>query len=343
MLRFTRVAAVFQLTVMIACSIHAQDDSTIIDRLITEATAMEPLVQSQPARDFLGAVENLPRLPAPRIAFVDKATRTKLSQSEFDALDDSAKAPFERREYGDDFYYYTAYGTPLAFVRALDLVGQAGLTTLDGKRVIDFGFGSIGQLKLMASLGATAHGIDVEPLFEIVYSDPSDTGAVVRSDIAGDGENGSVYLHFGSFPSDERILASLGGEFDVFFSKNTLKRGYIHPEREVDPRMLVNLGVEDSVFVKRVYDLLKPGGYFMIYNLHPKRSTPEDEKYIPWSDGRCPFDRGLLERTGFNVIALDVDDTKFAHQMAAALGWTEQMNLETDLFGMYTLLQRRSQ
>ncbi len=318
----------------------AQDDTAAVEYLATEARAMLPLVTSQPAKLFLEAVKDLPTPTEPRIAYVNRVIRSIKSEAEYEKMSDSAKAGYERREYDDVYYYYTRYGTPLAFARPLDLVSEAGFSSLEGSRVVDFGFGSIGQLRLMASLGATVDGIDVDPLLGIIYGKPSDTGLIARSSIAGTGKDGSLHVHIGSFPSDSSINRSMGHDYDVFFSKNTLKRGYIHPEREVDPRMLVHLGVEDSVFVKRVYDLLKPGGFFMIYNLHPAQSKPEDEKYIPWSDGRCPFDRDLLERTGFKVIAFDVDDTEFAHRMAVALGWDKEMNLETDLFGMYTLLRR---
>jgi hypothetical protein len=328
------------LSAVLAETVRSQDDTSAVEYLSIEATAVLPLVTSQPAKEYLEAVPDLPTPAEPRVAYVNKATRSVVSQSQYEALSDSARAGYERREYDDDYYYYTRYGTPLAFVRPLDLVCQQGLATLDGARVIDFGFGSIGQLRLMASLGARVDGIDVDPLLGVIYGEPEDTGNVLRATVAGEGEDGSIHVHIGHFPADTSITQALVSNYDAFFSKNTLKRGYIHPEREVDPRMLVHLGVEDSVFVKRVYDLLRPGGFFMIYNLHPKRSTPEDEKYIPWSDGRCPFDRGLLERTGFKVLAYDVDDTEFAHRMAKAFGWDEQMNLETDLFGMYTLLKK---
>jgi hypothetical protein len=46
----------------------------------------------------------------------------------------------------------------------------------------------------------------------------------------------------------------------------------------------------------------------------------------------------LYERVGFAVIAYDQDDTAAAREMGAALGWSEQMDVETDLFAIYTLL-----
>lgn len=314
------------------------EDSSAVGRMKVEAEALSPLVTSDLALSFLAAVPSLPRIETPRTVYVKKEPRELISEAEYLKKDSAARAAFEKRELDEGFYYYTRYGTPLAFVRALDLLGQAGLKSFEGARMVDFGFGSIGQLRLMASLGADVTGIEVDPLLEILYSDPSDTGPVPRVAGTVSGAGGCVRLLFGSFPSDPEMLVE--GRLDAFISKNTLKRGYIHPEREVDPKMLVDLGVDDSTYVQTVYDLLKPGAYFLIYNLHPARSLPTDEKYIPWSDGRSPFDRALFESIGFEVVAFDVDDTEFARTMGTSLGWGESMNFEKDLFGMYTLVRK---
>ena len=42
--------------------------------------------------------------------------------------------------------------------------------------------------------------------------------------------------------------AAVGGDYDLIISKNTLKKGYVHPERPVEPRRLLNLGVDDADF-----------------------------------------------------------------------------------------------
>jgi hypothetical protein len=111
----------------------------------------------------------------------------------------------------------------------------------------------------MATQGATVFGIEVDPLLQILYGDSGDTGPIHRAAGSKATHDGNVTSLIGSFPTDTNITSSIGTGFDVFFSKNTLKRGYIHPERQVDPKMLVHLGVDDSTFVQRVYDLLKPG------------------------------------------------------------------------------------
>jgi hypothetical protein len=88
---------------------------------------------------------------------------------------------------------------------------------------------------------------------------------------------------------------------------------------------------------------VKPGGLVMIYNLCPAPAPP-GKPYIPWADGRCPFERALLEKSGFEVLVLDRDDSSAARRMAHALGWDageRPMDLEKDLFATYTLLRRR--
>jgi hypothetical protein len=171
----------------------------------------------------------------------------------------------------------------------------------------------------------------------VIYA--GDTGRVPRCAAAGAGREGSVALRFGQFPAEKAMVDAVGAGYDVFISKNTLKRGYIHPEQEVDPRMLVHLKVDDLTFVRAVYDLLKPGGFALIYNLCPAPAKP-GEKYIPWADGRSPFAKELYERVGFAVIAFDVDDTPAAREMGRTLGWGTAEELETSLFGMYTLVRK---
>ncbi len=336
-----RFLTTYLLTVVLgmAAPATAQEASTdILTTLRAEADSLRPLVRSTIGHQFLDAVSALTGPGETRTIYYNRSTRDAVDSTAWAALADSVQADYARVDADERFYFTTRYGTPLAFVRALDLVGEGGMSSLDGAAVCDFGFGSIGQLQLMALLGATAVGVEVDPLLEVLYA--GDNGPVPRAEIAGPGEAGEVKALFGSFPSDRDLVREVGPTLDLFVSKNTLKRGYIHPAREVDPRMTIDLGVSDSVFVSTVADLVRPGGWFMIYNLSPPEAG-EDEPYIPWADGRCPFDSTLLEQVGFTVVAFNQDDTPFARRMGAALGWGMQMNLETDLYGTYTLLRRR--
>lgn len=297
-----------------------------------EAKALEPLVKTAPAKAFLGGAVNLPEV-SPRVVYRGK--EGALTEKEFAALPEAGKANWKKLDLDDQFYYYTRYGTPLAFGRAVEVAAENGFAGFHGARVADFGFGSIGQLRIMASLGTQAHGIEVDPILKALYSDPSDTGTITTGDTKG-----SVRLHFGYFPGDKQMVADLGTGYDLFVSKNTLKRGYIHPDREADKRMLIDLGVSDDEFVRVVHDMLKPGGLFLIYNLHPHPSKPE-EQFVPWSDGRSPFTRETFEKGGFEVLLFDKDDTAAAQEMSKVLGWGGDGKADPDIFGTYTLTRRK--
>lgn len=333
------LALAWLLLIAIAVSAQEPADTSVTGLLKTDAAKLRPLVTSPIAQQFLSAVADLPKPSAPRVLYVRPETRTVIKPADFEQLSDSTKATFKKREYDEYFYYYTRYGTPLAFVRALDLTATAGLATLDGAKIADFGFGSVGQLRLMASLGAEAVGIEVDPVFQQYYTEPGDTGEMLKASTATPTNSGQVRLLFGQFPADSAIKAGVGVGYDAFISKNTLKRGYIHPAREVDPRKLVHLGVDDSTYVQAVYDLLKPGGLFMIYNLCPAEAHP-DSSYIPWADGHCPFERPLMERIGFKVVEYDKVDTEFVRTMGKTLDWGNEMDLENDLFCWYTLVRK---
>ncbi len=230
------------------------------------------------------------------------------------------------------FYYTTRYGTPVAYCRALDIA--AALTgPLDGRAVLDFGYGTIGHLRMLADGGARVVGVEVDPVLATLYSEVGDQGPVgVRG--------GSLRLVHGRFPADPAVTRKVGTGFDLVISKNVLKRGYIHPEREVDERMLIKLGVSDAVFCQTVFDILEPGGVFMIYNLSPKPSPP-DQPYKPWADGRSPFKAEQLQAVGFDIEAFDVDDTAAARSLARALEWgATGMDIDNDLFGHYTLARK---
>ena len=87
--------------------------------------------------------------------------------------------------------------------------------------------------------------------------------------------------------------------------------------------------------------MLKPGGWFIIYNLSPKPAAP-GERFIPMADGRCPFDQDLLERVDFEVIAYDRNDDEAARAMARTLGWDQSMDVDNGLFGHVTILRRKN-
>jgi SAM-dependent methyltransferase len=310
---------------------EAARDTSRVGQLRAEAKALAPLVKTTLARDFLAQVPKLPAI-APRTVYRDSARTRAWSAREAEGLPDSARAKLVARTLDEKFYYDTRYGSPLAYVRALELLGSSGVKDVKGKRIADFGCGMLGQLRLLAEMGAHTVGIDVDPLLPALYSEPADQGAV---------GGGSVRLAIGQWPATTEMLGAVGDGLDLFLSKNTLKNGYLHPAEKVDPRMLVHLGVGDSAFVAALAKSVKKGGHVMIYNLCPAPASP-GKPYIPWADGRCPFPRALWEHAGFKIVEFDRDDSPAARAMAHALGWDAGgMKLEQDLFATWSLFERK--
>jgi hypothetical protein len=314
-----------------------QPQSTGVALLRREAKALEPLVESKFGRSVLEATAHLPAI-APRTLYVNEARRNYFTETETKSLGEPARRKLTKFPVDESFYYNTKYGSPLACARPLDLLGRAGVPEVAGLKILDFGYGTIGHLRLLASLGADVTGVDVDPLFHALYSNPQDQG-IIASQL---GPPGRLRLIDGRFPVDPSIKAAVGTGYDLILSKNTLKNGFVHPERPVDQRRLLNLDVDDTTFVGALRDALKPGGWVMIYNICPAPSPP-DKPYKHWADGRCPFPRSVWKAAGFQLIAFDRDDSEAIRLFAQALGWDkgeDAMDLKTDLFAHYSLMRK---
>jgi SAM-dependent methyltransferase len=235
-------------------------------------------------------------------------------------------------------YYETKYGSPLAYVRAIERLGEAGVVDLAGRKILDFGYGTAGHLRMLASLGAEAVGVDVDPWLAALYARPEDQGLIRGSG----GKTGRLRLVNGRFPADPATRTLVGDGYDLILSKNTLKNGYLHPSEPVDVRRRLTLGVEDDRFVRTLFESLRPGGLVLIVNICPAPSAP-GQPYKPWADGRCPFPKATWEAAGFQILCFDRDDSAETRTMAHVLGWDRgesPMDLEADLFAQYSLFRR---
>jgi hypothetical protein len=310
----------------------------IVEKLRADAGAVRPLVTTDAARGFLDQAMKLP--DPPKLAVWRSTDRKRAyTEAEYAKLPEAERVGLERREPPASFYYLTGFGSPIMYGRALDLYAKAaGIESFKGKTIADFGYGTIGHLWMLASAGANCVGTDVEAVFRAIYAERPSPGP-------GAGE---MELLHGRWPGDEALAARVAafttahGGLDVFLSKNTLKRGYIHPERETNKAFLVDLGVSDERFVTGVFEALKPGGWLVIYNLSPAQNPP-DKPYLPHADGRCPFDRALLEKAGFEVVEFDHDDREAALDWWMALGFNGPKTREeqrADLFAWYTLCRK---
>lgn len=310
-----------------------------VETIQAEAERVLALVECKGTKAFLAATRALPVI-GERAVLYDSKTREAVTAEEHARLAPEERERFQPTPYGGDFYYTTRYGTPVAYARALDVIGKlaqgSGLDSLAGNRILDFGYGGIGHLRMLASLGCDAVGVDVDPLLHAYYR-AEDQGTIANS---SGGPAGRLTLVHGRWPAEERVSTEVGGGYDLVLSKNVLKQGYVRPAQKVDPRMLVDLGVPPARFLAEVAKALKPGGIFAIYNLCP---APSKERYIPWAYGESPFTREEFDAAGFELLAFDVDDRAQAQELGFALKWDEQgMDLENDLFAWYTLARRRA-
>ena len=317
--------------------------SPVLQRLVDEATALRPLAQSPLGQRFLDAVRALPSVST-RVAFVNEITREYFSIAEKSALPSAAQAKLAEVKLDEYRYYYTKYGSPLAYLRAVDLVAANGITDIAGRRVLDFGYGGIGHLRMLASLGAHVTGIDPDSYLDALYSSPRDQGPVPPA-ATRRGHPGTITLAHGYWPKDSKMVERVGRGYDLILSKNTLKKGYIKPDRKIDKRQQIDLGVSDDSFLKTIYGTLNPGGLLIIYNLYPK--PPEGKAaYNPQADARSPYTREQYEKAGLRVLAFNLEDHAAARNMGRALRWDRNdkgeitSDLETTLFAMVTMVAR---
>jgi SAM-dependent methyltransferase len=317
-----------------------------VEAMRLEVAKIRPLIHAPDVERCMISVTWLPVIDDGRTIYVDTLKgmpKRALSQAEYDKLPEADRAGLTADKYTDYRFYYTRYGTPIAYFRPLDLVAEhVPGHPFRARKILDFGYGTIGHLRLLASIGNEVVGVDVDPTLKALYSAPEDTGEIKGVGMNEIMPDGKLTLLCGHWPGDKAIAEAAGGDYDLIISKNTLKNGYINPEQEVDKRMLVDLGVPQEEFVAKVASALKPGGIFMIYNICPAQK-PKGEGFIPWADGRCPFPKEMLEKAGLTVLSYNTDDTPAVREMGHALGWDvgkSPMDIEHDLFATYTLAQK---
>ncbi len=312
---------------------------TALEKLRSDADAVRPLVRHDWVKGFVGAAAVLPEVQ-PRVVYYQRDPKAAFSEEEAGKLPAEQREKLRKLDFDTGKYYDTFYGSPLSYARALDLCADAGFEASSETRVVDYGYGTCGQLRMLAACGAEATGVDVDPILRVLYSAPGDQGRMPGANRSERG--GRVYMVDGFWPGTPRVRGEVGAHVDLFISKNTLKNGYVHPAEGVDKRRTLSLGVSDEEFVQALFETLNPGGLVMIYNIGPAPAA-EGKPAIPWADIRCPFPREMWEGKGFKVLAFEKDDKAEFVPFARALGWDKgesPMDLAGDLFVSYTLVKK---
>jgi len=321
--------------------------TSVQQQLIDDAAALEPLATTALGRSFLRATEALPSV-ATRVVYRDDNTRDYFSPDEAAAMPEDKRRKLATVELDEYRYYHTKYGSPLAYLRAIDLAARNGLGDVSGAHILDFGYGAIGHLRLLASLGAHVVGVDPDSYLDALYSQPSiDQGSVATARNVYRGRRGSITLVHGLWPGTPELAQKVTKQapYQLIISKNTLKRGYLKPERRAPKSQLIDLGVTDEQFLNAIHANLAAGGLLVIYNLAPKQAPPNKE-FQPQADARSPFSAQQFARAGLDVVAMNTEDHDFVRQMGLALGWDKNSkgevvnDLNTNLFALYTIVRR---
>ena len=218
---------------LLATSLPLPQETTgadpVLDELVLEAERLAPLVETEAARELLEAVGYL--TPA-REAVVYRATAggylaAAYTQGEYDALGAAEREGLQALPVDTRTWYHTFYGSPLASLRAFDLAAGHGIDSYREKRVLDFGFGSVGQLRLLAAAGAEAVGTEVMPTLRAIYADPDAQGVVHGAD----GRKGRVRMVFGRWPAETDVVGAVGGAFDLSSSTAKFTATSRHPAK----------------------------------------------------------------------------------------------------------------
>src|SRR5258706_11414002 len=128
-----------------------QRGTTPVERLRADAARLRPLVETPLAQRFLDATAALEHV-APRKLFRSPDHERAYTAAAVERLAPAERAALEALPVDEEYYFNTRYGSPLAYVRALELLGQAGVSPAAETRVLDFGFGGIRPLRLLGSL-----------------------------------------------------------------------------------------------------------------------------------------------------------------------------------------------
>ena len=308
--------------------VYSGDEQNAMQSLLDDAQKLGQVFESDAAQRMLDEVEHLPVCQEKTIHVAVRPNRG-YTQAQFDALSEDEREGLQAFVVNAQRYYNTFYGTPLVYARTLDLLDQhAPDFKIDHAKVMDLGYGQLGQLRLWAQMGAEVVGVEVDPILTAMYD-----GCEAIGDVK---DAGSVTLIEGAWPNESASRDEVGSGYDLIISRNLLKKGYVKPA-QLNPSFPVPVawGMSDKEAVGHFFDALAPGGVVVIESLGPK---PDPAK--PWSDIANPWERSAWESAGFEVLAHDTDASAFARIQGKALGWDESMDLENGLCAVYSVYRK---
>ncbi|RNC82450.1 MAG: methyltransferase domain-containing protein [Phycisphaera sp.] len=310
------------------------------EALAAEAARVEEVVGNEAVLEWLGKAKELPEVKGATL-FVgprepggfDREVYTAQQATDFSESD---LIDFREVTYGPTRYYATNYGSPIAYAPALIAAAEAGgFDSFRFKRVLDFGYGQIGQLEMLARCGATVCGVEADPVIDTLYRSTRLSDVVV----AEDGTRGSLTLALGEWFSDWRLRQKLGGRFDVIIARNVLKRGYVQPEEPMPGFDPIDIGGEPEDAARAIYNALEEGGVAVVYNLGGGAWRGEDGSYNAPADVRDPLGREAWEAAGFEIVHYQANGSQLMRKVASLISQKDLS--EFDLYNvLYTVVRK---
>lgn len=297
--------------------------------LAAEAERVAEIVTQPAVLEWLAKAEELPEVEGQTL-FIGPRTeggfdRLVLTPGQAIKVSEEELAQCKPVEYGPGRYYATNYGSPIAYAGALACAAEAGIESFKFKRILDIGYGQLGQLEMLARCGAEVDGVEVDPVVHVLYDSTRLADAVV----ARDGTKGSVSLHYGEWFADWRLRNRMGEGYDLILARNVLKRGYVQPEEPMEQFDPIDVGGSPEAGALALFGALRDGGVAVVYNLGGGPWRLEDGTYNPQADVRDPFGREAWEAAGFEVLAFQENGSKLMREVGVALGWGTAKELET--------------
>lgn len=287
-------------------------------------------IMTQPAvLEWLSKAEELPEVEGQTL-FIGPRTeggfdRLVLTPGQALKVSEEELAECRAVEYGPGRYYATNYGSPIAYAGALACAAEAGIESFRFKRILDIGYGQLGQLEMLARCGAEVDGVEVDPVVHVLY----DTTRLANAVAAADGTKGSVSLHFGEWFADWRLREAMGQGYDLILARNVLKHGYVQPEEPMEQFDPIDVGGSPEIGALALFDALRDGGVVVVYNLGGGPWRLDDGSYNAQADVRDPFGRETWEAAGFEVLHFQTNGSQLMREVGVALEWGSAEELES--------------
>ncbi|GJM18423.1 MAG: hypothetical protein DHS20C14_06360 [Phycisphaeraceae bacterium] len=311
--------------------------ATAAPHALSEATQQaRPLATTALGRAWLGRGDDVRTEFEDRTFYCAFRPNRAITAEEYAALPEDEREGWRERVVSADTYYSTFYGTAAAYLPAVEFAATTlgvgdDAAGFEGTRVLDLGYGQMGQLELLAACGAEVVGVEVDPILTMLYEDSQQPRTVENPE----GDDGSVRVTECLWPNEEACRDDAGGGYDVIMARNLLKRGYVKPKELIGNYVPVAHGMSDEEACKHFYDALAPGGVVVIYSLG---GAPHPDK--PWTDIANPWPIDAWEAVGFEVVHHDLDVSADARTVFVTLGLGEAEPLESGLFGVCSVYRR---